>query len=82
MTSKVYVTVTLEFTVRRSKALGFVHPDGPGTIWLPTSQIRNLDALFEGHLDRRQKIEVHIPQWLAERKALDPYCEELEDEVF
>jgi hypothetical protein len=79
---KTYVSVTLEFEVNRKKAMGFSHPEGPGTIWLPHSQIRNLDAILDGDLDHHSKIEVEIPQWLVERKGLDPYCEELEDEVY
>lgn len=76
-----YVEVTLEFEINSGKTMGFLPPESVGIIWLPKSQIRNLEAILDADPRYRQKIEVEIPQWLAEIKGLDPYCEELEDEV-
>ena len=44
-------------------------------------KIRNLDAILDAIPSVQEKIEVEIPQWLAEKNGLDPYCEELEDEA-
>lgn len=77
-----HVSVTLEFQINTGKAMGFLPPEAVGIIWLPHSQIRNLDAILDADPGYREKVEVEIPAWLSEKNSLDPYCEELEDEVY
>lgn len=76
-----YVACTLEYEINSVKAMGFKTSDSTFIIWLPHSQIRNYLAILDAEPRYREKVEVEIPEWLAVRKGLDPYCEELEDEV-
>lgn len=83
--------VSLELELRgdasTDSALAFVDPEDMlvDPIWIPRSQIFNLDRLLDG-LDNgltwstKETVEIIIPQWLAEERGLDVYCEELEDE--
>ena len=76
-----YVSIELEFESYSDKAMLFFLEDNRTTIWLPHSQIRNLDALTSADLQRKDKVIVEIPEWLAIRKELDDYCDEIEEEV-
>lgn len=74
------------------QALAFEHPEQEeldpfndlDPIWIPRSQILNLDGLLEIQLedgirsDTYQEVEIEIPLWLAEEKELDMYAEELD----
>jgi len=74
------VSVMLEFEIDGHKAVGFKIDDSD-VIWLPKSQIFNLEALLDAEPTYKEKVSVEIPEWLAIKKGLDPYCEEVEDEV-
>ena len=70
------------------KALAFDDPEDLfGTpIWIPRSQIRNLDSVLDGLPERelftlKEKVTLHLSIWFLEQKGLDAYAEELEEEL-
>ncbi len=82
-----YVSVTLFVHTWSEKALGFCHPEAEsytegvgslGPIWIAKYHIRNHDQLSDYTRPEYRQVEIEIPVWLAENKALDPYCEELD----
>lgn len=48
-----------------------------GPIWIAKSLIDNFDDLRDFTIDQESMLEIHIPQWVAEKNGLDPYCEEI-----
>jgi len=82
-------SVTLEFQINTDEATGFYMPDTTDIVWIPHSQFENYEDYFpedEGdHFDVKPSyhamLEIHIPIWLAEKKSLESYCEEMEDEA-
>lgn len=83
-------TVAVELVLRGSMctdaSLGFENPEdrADDPIWLPRSQIQNLDEVLDGLEDgigwtTREEVTIHIPHWLAENEGLDPYAEEIDE---
>ena len=86
--SHLSIELTLFGDACTDAALAFLDPDEEdGTLmWIPRSQIHNLDRLLDGLpagslWGTKETVEIEIPQWLAEEKGLDIYAEETEDEV-
>lgn len=76
-----YVSIELEFERYSKEAMLFFLEATRSAIWIPNSQIRNLDALTSADLKYKDKTVVEIPEWLAIRKELDDYCDEIDEEV-
>jgi len=79
------VELTLNGDACTDAALAFVDPDNlvNDPIWIPRSQIDNLDEVLDGLEDGlgwgvREVVEIKIPIWLVEEKGLDIYAEEVD----
>ena len=70
------------------KSLAFDDPEDMfgKPMWIPKSQIRNLDSVMDslppGDLFLvNEKVTIHLSFWFVETRGLDAYAEELEEEV-
>ena len=73
-----YVSVELTYVTKSQAALGFEIPESLGIFWLPKLEIKNIDEIIDSGYSNGDKVEVEIPDWLATKNALDPYCEEID----
>lgn len=84
-----HVSITLFVHTWTDKAIGFCDVEAASRfeapavapLWIPKLLIRNIDSLPDFTREENRQLEIEIPVWFAEKKALDPYCEELEDEA-
>lgn len=86
MTSISSVELRLKGSACTDSALAFQDADMDEPIWIPRSQIQNLDELIDGlpagsWWTINEEVEIHIPTWLVEEKGLDLIAEEIEGEV-
>ncbi len=80
------VELTLNGDACTDEALAFINPEVEGwksVIWVPRSQIRNLDDVLDGLEDgirwgTREEVTIEIPIWLVEEQGLDNYAEEMD----
>lgn len=84
MTDYVSVELTLNGDACTELSLAFVHPGDDvlaDPIWISRGHIRNLDRVLDGvgeiKWGVREKVEIHIPAWVAEADGIDPYAEEI-----
>lgn len=88
MTDMVTVSLKILGGACTDSALGFENPDNDELkpIWIPRSQIHNLEEVLERQLDDglsysvEEMVDIDIPTWLAEEKGLDIIAEEVSDE--
>lgn len=85
MSTKVAITLNLRGAACTDSALAFDDPEDEydEPIWLPRSQIQNLEDVLDEFPDgigwtTQGRVEIEIPTWLAEKKGLDVYAEELD----
>ena len=80
-----YVSITLIYETQTEKALGFCDPEAGVVllepVWIPKSEIRNFEDLPDFTEYENRELDLEIPAWLAVKKGLDPFVEELEDET-
>ena len=66
MSDNEYIAIETTFVCETEKAI--MIDDGDQTLWIPKSQISNLEEV-EG-CTKNDIIEIHIPEWLAESNDL------------
>jgi len=74
-----HVSVTLTYVTSSLAAVAFEQPERMGILWIAKSLIQNHETFNAADYSNGDLMEVEIPAWVAEKKGLDPYCEEIEE---